>query len=99
MQEAFRAEMASAQESALESALEAAVDSAVCVSLVEVHLFLCVSSISPDCLYSHFGKEGNYPLDFDKASLGVLLLQPSPCYALETEHLPNSLVRLQCEVS
>jgi hypothetical protein len=43
---------------ALESAVESALDSAVCVGWADVHLFLCVSSGSEDCLGCHCGKEG-----------------------------------------
>jgi len=59
----FRAEVASALESVLESAL----DSAVCVGWAEVHLFLCVSSVSADSLRCHFDKEGSRASGFDEA--------------------------------
>jgi hypothetical protein len=98
-QVACRAVMASAQESALESALETAVESVVCVCWVEVHLYLCVSSVSPDILGCHFDKEGICQCDFDEASPGVLLVQPSTCYAQETPHPACFLLRLWCEVS
>jgi hypothetical protein len=52
---------------ALELALELALDSAVCVGWAEVHLFLCVSSMSADTLRCHFGKEGIQASGFDEA--------------------------------
>ena len=39
----------------------------VCVGRVEVHLFICVSSMSADCLQCHFGKEGIWTCGFDGA--------------------------------
>jgi len=83
----FRAEVASALESA------------VCVGLVEMHLFLGISSVSADSLRCHFGKEGICPSGFDEAWPGVFLSQPSPCYAPETPRPTSSLLRLQLEVS
>ena len=50
----FQAEVASALESALESTLEFA----VCVSWVEVYLFLWASSVSADFLRCLVCKEG-----------------------------------------
>jgi len=94
-QVAFWAEVALVQKSALESAVE----SAVCVGWVEVHLFLSMSSVSVDCLPCHEGKEGIHPFDFDEASPGVLLSQPSPFYALETQYPASSLLGLRCGVS
>jgi hypothetical protein len=99
MQVAFWAEMASAQESALEWALEPAVESAVCIGWAEVRLYLCVSSVPPDFMRCYFTKEDIRPFDFDEALLGVVLLQPSTCYAQETQHPGSSLLRLRCEVS
>jgi len=55
----FWAEEASARESALESA--------VCICWLEVHLFLCVPSVSVDFLQCHFGKEGIGACGFDAA--------------------------------
>jgi hypothetical protein len=99
MQVAFWAEMASAQESALEWALETAVESAVLIGWAEVRLYLCVSSVPPDFMRCNFTKEDIRPFDFDEALLRVLLLQPSTCYAHETQHPGSSFLRLRCEVS
>jgi len=40
---------------------------AVCVGWAEVHLFLCLSSVSADCLRWHLGKEGIQACGFDEA--------------------------------
>jgi hypothetical protein len=53
--------------SPLELALELAVELPVCVGWVEVHLFLCISSISPDALQCHFGDESNRLYGVDEA--------------------------------
>jgi hypothetical protein len=98
-QVAIQAELASAQELALELALKTHVESVVCLCWAEVHLYLCVSSVSPDILRCHFDKEGIHPFDFEEALPGVLLSQPSPCYALETQHLASFLRGLLREVS
>jgi hypothetical protein len=63
----FRVEVAWALESALVAALESAQDSAVWVGWAEVHLFLCVSSVSADHLQCYFGKEGIWESGFDEA--------------------------------
>ena len=84
----FRAEVVSALESAMLSAME----SAVCIGWAEVHLYLCVSSASVDSLGCHVGKKGIRVSGFDKASPGVLLTQPSPCYAQEAQHPASSLL-------
>jgi hypothetical protein len=81
----FRAEMVSAQGSALESALEKAVESVVCVGWEVVHLHLCISRVSLDCLGCHFDNEGIRPFDFDEVLLGVLLSQLCPCCVLVTQ--------------
>ena len=52
----FQAEVASALELALELALEIA----VCISWAEVHLFLCISSMSADSVQYDVG-EGWHP--------------------------------------
>ena len=39
--------------------------SAVCVGRVELHLFVCVSSMSANSLRCHFGQEGIRPDDVD----------------------------------
>ena len=39
-----------------------------------------------------FGKEGSRTFGFDEALLGVFILQPSPCYAQETQHAASSLL-------
>ena len=66
--------------------------SSVCEGGVEVHLFLCGSSMSADSLRCHLGRERIRPFDFDKALLGVFPLQCSPFYALETQHSVSSLL-------
>jgi len=63
--------------SAVELALELALEYAVCVGGVEVYLFLCVSSMSADCLLCHYGKGGILVCGFDETSPGVFLSQPS----------------------
>ena len=47
--------------------VELAMESALCVGQGEVHLFLCVSSVSADSLRCHFGKEGSQPFGYDEA--------------------------------
>jgi hypothetical protein len=49
-----------------------------------------VSSASVDSLRCHLGKEGIQASGFDKAYPGVLLLQPTPCYAQETQYPTSS---------
>jgi len=71
---------------------ESALDSPVCVGRVEVHLILCLSSVSADSFQCHFRKEGSRTCGFDDALLGVCVSQPSPFHAQET-HVPASSVR------
>jgi hypothetical protein len=73
--------------------VESALEAALCVGRVEVHLFLCISSVSADALQCHFGKEGSETFGYDKALRGVFVLQPSPLYAQETQHPACSLLR------
>jgi len=87
------------EEVAFQGTVASALVSSVCVTWWQVHLVLCVSSVSADCLGCHWYKEGICPFDFDEALPGVLLLPPSPFYALETQHPVSSLLRLRCEVS
>jgi len=56
----FRAEVASGLESALESA--------IWVGWAEVHVFLCISSMSADYLWYHFGEAGTQTCGFVKHS-------------------------------
>jgi hypothetical protein len=49
------------------SALELAMKSTVCVAWAEVHLFLCISSMSADVLRCHLGKQGTRVCGFDEA--------------------------------
>ena len=72
--------------------VESAMESALCVGPVEVHLFLCVSSMSADSLRYHFGKEGSRTFGFDEALLGVFVSQPSAFCAQETQHPASSLL-------
>ena len=72
--------------------VELAMESALCVGQGEVHLFLCVSSVSADSLRCHFGKEGSRAFGYDEALPGVFVSQPSPFYAQETQHPTCSLL-------
>ena len=90
---AFRAEVA------FRSVVASALESAVCIISVEVHLFLCVSSMSADSLGCHCGRKGIRQCGFEEAWPGVFLSQPSPFYALETQNPASSLLRLLREVS
>ena len=63
---------------ACRAVLESAHEFALCVGRVDVHLFLCVSSMFADSLRCHFGKEGGRTFGFDKALPGVFVSQPSP---------------------
>ena len=73
--------------------------SAVCVSLEQMHPFLCASSVSVDSSLCHFGKEGSCQLDFHKPLLGVVPLQLSPFYDQEIQHPASSLLGLLCAIS
>ena len=84
---AFQAEMASA------------LLSSVCIPEVEMHLYLSISRVSADSLHCNLGKEGIRRFDFDEVLPGVLLSQPSPFHALETQHPASSFLRLRCAVS
>jgi len=84
----FRAEVAPA----LELNLELALKSALCVGLAEVHLFLCVSSVSTDSLRRHVGKQGIRACGVEEALLGVFVSQPSPVHDQETQHPATSLL-------
>jgi hypothetical protein len=66
---------------ACQAEVESALESALCVGQVEVHLFLCVSSMSVDSLWCHSGKEGTRIFGFDEALPRVFVLQLSPFYA------------------
>jgi hypothetical protein len=68
------------------------VESALCVGWMEVHLCICVSSVSVDSLRCHFAKAGSWTFGFDEALPGVIVSQPSPCYVQETQH-PASFLR------
>jgi len=78
---------------------ESALESALCIGRVELHLFLCVSSESADCLWCHFGKEGSQRFGFDEALLGVFVSQTWPSVAQETQHPASSLLGPWREVS
>jgi len=95
----FRAQVAFLAELAFRAEVAWALVSSVCVSQVDVHLSLYVSSMSEDALWCHSGKEGIWPFGFDEASLGVFLSQPLPFYALETQHPTSSLLGLWPKVS
>jgi len=72
--------------------VESALESALCVGQVEVHLFLCVSSMSADSLRCHFGKEGCRTFGYDEALPGVFVSQASPFCAKETQHPASCLL-------
>jgi len=67
---------------------------AVCVGLVEVHLFLCASTMSVYCMLCHFGYEVRHLFYFNDPTPSVFLSQPSPFYAQEGQHPTSSLLRL-----
>jgi len=52
-----------------------------------------------ESLLCHFGKEDSRPFDFCEPMPGVFLLQPSPCYARETQHPASSILELRRVVS
>jgi hypothetical protein len=52
-----------------------------------------------DFLRCHFANEGSCPFDFREPLPGVYRMQPSPCYAQETQHPAASLLGLRREVS
>jgi hypothetical protein len=56
--------------------VESALESAIYVRRVEVHLILCVSSVSADSLRGYYGKEGSRTFGFDKALPGVFVSPP-----------------------
>jgi len=91
----FRAEVALA----LELAMELTLESGVCVGWAEVHLFICVSSMSVHVLWCHFRKEDIRACGLEEADAGVFLSQPSPCDARETQHPASSLLGPWCEVT
>jgi hypothetical protein len=67
--------------------------------VVEVHLCRCPSSVLMDILRCHFASAGSCPFDFREPLPGVYRMQPSPCYAQETQHPAASLLGLRREVS
>jgi hypothetical protein len=76
-----------------------ALELAVYVGWVEMHLFICISSVSVDFLRRHFGKECIRPCGFDEALLRVFLSLPSTVYAQNTQQRTFSFLGLQREVS
>jgi hypothetical protein len=76
-----------------------AMEAALCSGWVEVHRFLCVSSVSADSFRCHFGKEGSQIFGFDKALLGVFVSQRSPFGAQETQHPASFRLGPLCVVS
>ena len=58
--------------------VESALESALFIGRVEVHLFLCVSSVTANSLRWHFGKECSQTFGHDEALPGVFVSQPSP---------------------
>jgi len=79
--------------------VELAMESALSVGPVEVHLILCVSGLSADSVLFHSGMEGSRTFGFEEALPGVLVSQPSPCYAQETQHPASCLLGPLCVVS
>lgn len=65
---------------------------------VEVHLFLWVFSKNTYLLICHFSMEVRHQCNFLKRLLGVLLLQPLPFYAQETQHPACYLLGFQYQV-
>ena len=59
---------------------------------VEVHLFVCVSSLSAVPSRCSFGMEGSQPSDLEEALPGDYLLQPSPFHAQDTQHPASALL-------
>jgi hypothetical protein len=55
--------------------VESALETALCVGRGEVHLFLCLTSVSADSLWGHFGKEGSQTFGYDEALPGVFVSQ------------------------
>jgi hypothetical protein len=70
--------------------VEAAFQAKVPHVLVEVHRFLCTSSMSVDSLLCNFGMEGGRLFDFDGPLPGVFLSQPLPICTQETTLLASS---------
>jgi len=79
--------------------VELAMESALCVGRVEMHLFLCVSTVSAESLWCHFGKEGSQTFGFDEALPGVFVSHPSHFCAQETQHPTSFLLRPRRVVS
>jgi len=71
----------------------------VASAVVEVHLSLCITSVSEDFLRCHVGKKGSRLFDFREPLPGVFRSQPSHCSAREIHHPPSSLLGLRREVS
>jgi len=89
----FRAEVA------FQSDVASALDSARCIGRVDVHLFLCVSSVCADFSRCHCGKRGECLCGFHEAWPRIFPSQPSPLYALETHPPTSSLLGLRRELS
>jgi len=69
----------------------------VVLILDQVHLILCASSMSADALLCSWGKSCSCPFDFHQPLLGVLPMQPSRVYTLETKPPSSSLLQLRRE--
>jgi hypothetical protein len=78
---------------------EAAFQAKVPTVLVELHQFVCASSMTPDSWLYHLGMERSPPVDFYESLPGVLLSQTSPRYTQLTKHLASSLLSLLLKVS
>jgi hypothetical protein len=76
-----------------------ALESALCIRWVVMVIFLCVSSMSADSLWCHFGKEASRTSGFNEALPGVFVSPPTPFDAQETQHCATSLVGPRCVVS
>jgi len=72
---------------------ELALESALCVGRVEVHMIVCVSSVSADSLWCRVGMKGSRMFGFDEALPGVFVSQPSPLCGQETRHPTSSFLR------
>jgi len=84
---AFRAEVVSALESA------------ACIGRVEVHLFIRITNVTADSLRCYVGKTGNRRCGFDDSWPGIILCQPSPGYAPDSQHPSYSLLGHWLDVS
>jgi hypothetical protein len=67
--------------------------------VVEVRRCLCASNMFADVLRCHVAERGSSPFDFHEPIPGVVLSQPSPGHARETQHPASSFFGLWREES